>query len=803
MRRPIAFIFAAFAGGIWTGYYLGFWWTVSLFGTLALPSLLLRKQHLCIFLTMALMGACYFHLHDSRPEPLANYEDHVISVTGTVLNVEDRGNYLRLLLKPDSWQCGNVAGTVQDKLIVNLAFSTKERGMSADEGGDVSVAHETISDLFGNKVQVKGKLSLPSGSRNPGLFDYKLYLKTRRIAGIITASDSHLEIAERGNRAIAAMGKLKYSFSDSLDRFMDRDAKALLFGILFGDKLHIDDEIYEDFQRNGCAHILSVSGIHVSIIYVYICRLFRNRRNPIVSACASGILFFYAALANFSDTVVRAFLMIIVHILSKFLHRRYDLLCCTSFSAFLMLLYNPFYLFSLGFQLSYLAVFTLAFALPLAVSKIEKLNENKRYERIAALLHAAAPLFIIQAGMAPASAYHFQYFSFSAFLINFPVIMLAGLILPLGMGLIALSFNQGFLFGFGATAAELLIEIMIQLNRFAGEVGFSSMTVKSPSVWMLVIYYGLFFFFTSESFWILYRNRNKVLIVSICIFILCISVVSPYIMGENERRADIVFVDVGQGDCIHLRTPSGKNILIDGGGSTDYDTGKKVLLPYLLKNGVDRVDLAVVTHLHQDHYGGIASLCRLMPVRKLAVYHANRIKEEEILYDTGLDETQMIYVAAGNRLHIEDDIYIDILYPNIHDEETSWQLISEEADENLCSLVLRVSYKGISLLVTGDMGFEGERLLMDSYKKASHEMLRADILKVGHHGSRFSTGDQFLDAVSPQAAVIQVGKNNFGHPHPDVIEKLEKKGIIVFRNDRHGAVLLDVRKTGVRFRTMI
>ncbi|NLM09150.1 MAG: hypothetical protein GX215_09560, partial [Clostridiales Family XIII bacterium] len=163
MRRPIAFIFAAFAGGIWAGYYLGFWWTVSLFGTLALLALLLRKQYLCIFLTMALMGACYFQLHDSRPEPLADYEDRVISVVGTVLNVEDRGNYLRLLLKPDSWQCGSVAGTVQDKLIVNLAFSTKERGMSANEGGDVSVPHETISDLFGKKVQVKGKLSLPAG----------------------------------------------------------------------------------------------------------------------------------------------------------------------------------------------------------------------------------------------------------------------------------------------------------------------------------------------------------------------------------------------------------------------------------------------------------------------------------------------------------------------------------------------------------------------------------------------------------------------------------------------------------------
>lgn len=794
MRRPMVFLFAAFAGGIWIVYYLAFWPLTAIFALLILAALFIKKQYLCIFLTVGLMGACYFHLHDSRPEPLRDYENRVISVTGTILNIEDRDNYLRLLIKPDGWQCGEASGAVGDKLIVNLAAKKRE--------GETSLS-ALMPDLFGRKVQVKGRLSFPSGMRNPGLFDYKLYLKTRGITGILNAEESHLDIVGRGNGAIGALGRLKYNFSASLDRYMNRDAKALFLGILFGDKLHIDDEIYEDFQRNGCAHILSVSGIHVSIIYVYISKLFRNRRNPMGTACALGLLLFYAALAGFSDTVVRALLMIVVHIFSKYLHRRYDLLCCISFSAFIMLLYNPFYLFSLGFQLSYLAVFTLAFALPLAESKIERLNENRRYRLIAALMRAAAPIFVIQAGMAPATAYHFQYFSFSAFFLNFPVIALSGIILPFGMGLVALSLSQGFIFGFGATAVELLIDIMIQLNRLAGELALSSVNVKGPSVYMLVIYYGLFYFLTSESFWILYRKRDKRRIAGICIFILCISAAAPYVMGENDRRADIVFVDVGQGDCIHLRTPSGKNILIDGGGSADYDTGKKVLLPYLLKNRVGKVDLAVVTHLHQDHYGGIASLCRHMPVKKLAVYDANRLKEDEILADTGLDPREIVYVAAGDRLRIEDDIYIDVLYPRLRGAGSSEQLLADEADENHNSLVLRVCYKGVSLLVTGDMGFEGEKMLMDDLKDFSRGQLKADILKVGHHGSRFSTGGAFLDAVSPKVAVIQVGRNNFGHPHPDVIEKLEDKGIIIFRNDQNGAILLDVEKRGARFRTML
>jgi len=765
VRRPVTFLFAAFAGGIWLGYYIAFWAAAILWGSSLFAALLWKKHQVCIFLFVGMLGFCYFQGVDCRWEPLQDLEGRVLTIIGTVLMVEDKADYLRVLIRPDAWQCGDVSGTT-GKILVNLSY----------------LPGEEIRDPYDPL-----RMQMPSGMRNPGLFDYKLYLAARGVTGILNTGKTNLEVIDQGNPAISMTGRLKENFAASLGEWMSPDSRALLLGILFGDKTLIEEEIYENFQKNGCAHILSVSGIHVSILYIYISSLFRNRRNPIGSACVLGLLFFYAALADFSPSVVRAVLMIVIHILSKYLHRRYDLLCCISFSAFLMLLYNPFNLFSLGFQLSYLAVFTLAFALPIAESKIEKLKEYRRYQWLVIIMRAFTPIFVIQMGMAPISAYHFQYFSLSAFLINLPVIALAGLILPLGMIMAILSSSGGGLFGFCATGADLLLQIMIRLNVYSGDLGISSMNVTAPPLAILVLYYGLFFFLTSESFWILYRVQNKRQIIGVFICILCVSASVPFIMKEGERRADMVFLDVGQGDSIHLRTPTGKNILIDGGGSDSYDTGKKILLPYLLKNGVDEVDLAVVTHLHKDHYGGIASLCQRMPVRKLAVYDGNALQEERILIDTGLSDKQLLYVSAGDRIHVEEDIYIDVLYPSRKNRE----------------IYIRVHYKGLSLLVTGDMGFEGEQLLMDRFDPAAGAGLKADILKVGHHGSRYSTGDDFLEAVDPRIAIIQVGRNNFGHPHPDVIEKLTKKSIIVYRNDNDGAILLYFNRKGIKLRTML
>jgi competence protein ComEC len=270
--------------------------------------------------------------------------------------------------------------------------------------------------------------------------------------------------------------------------------------------------------------------------------------------------------------------------------------------------------------------------------------------------------------------------------------------------------------------------------------------------------------------------------------------------GMGWDRSSLVFVDVGQGDCLHIRTPGGKNILIDAGGSVNYNLGKKTLLPYLLKNGVSRIDLAIVTHLHSDHFKGLTELCQEMPVDRLAVSECNNLRKNELTSQTGLSEEQLIFLYAGETVRLEKDVFAEILYPE-RDSPGKYEELLNEEDENKSSLIIKLVYKGVSVLMTGDLGFEGEQELLRLYERANgrpssnvlkNDRLSVGLLKVGHHGSRYSTSDDFLEAVSPSAAIIQVGRNTFGHPSQEVIRKLEDSGALTFRNDESGAILIDI-----------
>lgn len=784
-------MFAFFAIGIWLGYFLEFRIIAMAIIFIAMGLLLCvyRMRFVCcLFLCVILLGAVSFELADSFQSPLGNYENQVVVVRGQVESVQQKKDKYRLVIKANAWEYKKVQGKISEKILIRLK-------------GDLA-GIENPHSIVGKDVQFKGKVSYPTGRRNPGLFDYRLYLKTRKIYMIMDGPASYLTVMGTGNHVAEISAKIKYRFSEALDARMSEDVKGLMLGMLFGDKTFLDENLYESFQRNGTAHILAVSGIHVGIIYLYISKLFRNRRSLFSSFVGLSLLFLYAVLASFSPSVVRAVAMISLHIISKHLHRRYDLLCCASFVALVMLLFNPFNLFNLGFQLSFLAVFTLAFLLPLANSKLDSLFQYRTNYRITWLFKNITPIVVIQAGMIPITAYLFQYVSFSAFFLNLPVIALAGFIIPLGMSLIFLSFFGGIPFDLVAAAVEILMKLLIYLNTSVGEWSISSINVIAPSVGVLVLYYGYLFFFSSEFFWICIRKRNFKIIAAISLIVMLIALMTPFIIGEKAGKADIVFVDIGQGDCIHIRTPSGKNILIDGGGHSDYDVGKEILLPYLLKNRVAKIDLALVTHLHDDHYKGIASICQFMPVKKLGLYEANSLRQQEILTETKLNKENLIYLTKGHHFNIEKGITIDILYPPKQAKKEYKELIEDESDENRNSLLIRVSYNGVTILITGDMGFDGENAWMELFSGQT-EILQNTILKIGHHGSRYSTGQDFLRVVKPQIAVIQVGKNNFGHPHPDVIEKLKKEDIMVYRTDVEGAVLVDIKRGKVRVRTML
>ena len=215
-----------------------------------------------------------------------------------------------------------------------------------------------------------------------------------------------------------------------------------------------------------------------------------------------------------------------------------------------------------------------------------------------------------------------------------------------------------------------------------------------------------------------------------------------------------------------------------------YTVGEKILRPYLLKNGVTHVDGVVVTHLHSDHYRGIVELCCMGMVDNLYVYESNFLKHEEIEKETGLKEEQIHYVYGGMTLNLDKNASISVLSPDRKDAGEYERMISYEEDENESSLMLMVTIDGVKTIVTGDADAEYESQLVGKLGAS----LDSDILKVAHHGSRYSSSQEFLNAASPEIAVIQVGTNTFGHPTEEAMNRIESSCHKLFRTDNDGAV---------------
>ena len=236
---------------------------------------------------------------------------------------------------------------------------------------------------------------------------------------------------------------------------------------------------------------------------------------------------------------------------------------------------------------------------------------------------------------------------------------------------------------------------------------------------------------------------------------------------------------------MHIRA-EGRDILIDGGGSDAYNVGEKILMPYLLHEGAYKVDMALLTHLHSDHYKGIAELAAEYTVGILGIPADYRGSPDNGIGITA-DAEKIIYICPDTRIELADGIFVEPIWPvTISDEPFSID------DSNEHNTVYMIHYKGIKVMVTGDLLEEDELQMVDYYKGT--DVLRCDVLKVAHHGSRSSSSEAFLDAVSPSVAVIQAGRNNYyGHPHAQTLERLEKRGIRVCRTDIDGAVGVDIR----------
>lgn len=659
----------------------------------------------------------------------------------------------------------------------------------------------------GDFVKCRGKFEIPKTARNPRCFNYKRFLNSKRI--FLVGGCREIDVCYKSSSVRFIIYRYTERVRDIIFHELaskNDDVIGLIRGIVLGDKTGIDDEAYDSFRSFGTAHVLAVSGLHVGILLTLYRRVYRLKPNPIFTVIIVIILIFYGSITRWSPSVFRAVFMSLLYILSQITSREVDLLSCLGVTSIISVCLNPLVVNSLGFQMSYLAILGIGFLSPVISRKFGAIISNKfgdvlGHDRIRTLVNGVSIYVSVQIVVLPYILQEFNYLSPLGFLLNFPVAILAGLI-------VAFSMTSMFLIIIGDLITYLVQNKLFFIldNYFISKICFISFQIfQKIRYWIDAIVWGLgkltmeihsfaadhlkasfefvspgkaftytfilaILLFCSETFYIDIKRKNRMRVASYFVVLFCIFFLINSIDRTPFDKANIVMVDVGQGDCVHVRSNGGINVMLDGGGSKYKNIGKLVLKPYLQQNRIGSLDIAGITHEDIDHSKGIKDLKKIYNIKN---------------YVEG---------AYAGELAKGSGIRVRVLWPFEDDE-------IEAGQDNEASSVFRIDVEGMSILVTGDIGIETEKKLIKKYNGS--DMLKVDVLKIGHHGSKYSTSDEFLKAVNPKLALIGVGKNNYGHPSNSVIDKLKKNDIILYRTDVHGAIGLWKEDNRIKICTML
>lgn len=631
---------------------------------------------------------------------------------------------------------------------------------------------------YGRRVKIRGELALPKGRRNPGGFDYQAYLAGNGVSATVFAMPSDVVIQKgQGANVLEASGlRIRNAVIDVINKTLPTQQAGLLNGMLIGYREGLDKNVQSAFSEAGITHIMAVSGANIAFIIFPLLFLFKKMRvgSRMSYLITLGVLVLFVYVTGFEPSVVRAVLMAGIVLLGKILLREADIFTSLSLAAILMLLHNPLLLSNIGFQLSFAATLSLVLFYPPIK---EKIQHRCLPDFIADVLAAT---LAAQIGVLPISVYHFNQISIISILSNLLVVPLTQLITILGfamaiIGQVSLGISQWI----GYVNCSLL-SFVLYVTKVSAEMPFSTVTVATPRLLLVFLYYAIVIFLLWYKPLYHPQISFEAYIYGAAILMAVFAV--PYLI---PRGLEVVFLDVGQGDSIFIRTAAGKTVLVDGGDyssktSKSSSMGDTVVIPFLLDYGVMKLDLVVATHGHDDHIQGLRPVLRNFPVSKL-VLPKNPDYESE--FRSLLDEGQkrrfdVVTCSRGDRIGLDKNTFLDVLHPKEG-------FIPQNTTLNNGSIVLKLDYKDTEILLTGDIEEEVEKLLLEDGIDVT-----SDFLKVAHHGSQTSSIQAFVGAVKAKACAISVGRNNFGHPSADVVERFENAGVNLFRTDRDGGIVV-------------
>ena len=401
----------------------------------------------------------------------------------------------------------------------------------------------------------------------------------------------------------------------------------------------------------------------------------------------------------------------------------------------------------------------------------------------------------------PIIAINFNTFSLVFLISNVLIAPFIGVTIILGFIFIIFSFTGfDFLLNILSIILKFLLKIIIDIASFCSKIPFSKINVFTPNFIEVFIYYLVFFLLVlmlkKYGKKKVLKRIFKVLKYIGVIFVIYVLIFNIYYFIPKSLR--LKFIDVGQGDCTLVLTEYNRKILIDGGGSENYEVGKNVLIPYLLRERISSIDYVFISHFDTDHVGGILEIMEEIKVKNVIISKQleecdNYIKFCEMVKKKKINVKE---VKAGDKIKIDKSLYIDVLWPTEEREKMENEL-------NNRSLVLKMVYMNYSIMFTGDIEKIAEEKILELYRNKL-KMLDCDILKVAHHGSESSSTIDFVNAVSPKICLIGVGKDNkYGHPNKSVLDILSSANCRIYRTDLNGLIEMFFYKEKVQINSAL
>lgn len=643
------------------------------------------------------------------------------------------------------------------------------------------------------------ELSAPESARNPHGFDYKRYLRWQGVYVIAkgTVSDSSLTPSSTGWLLLAEKWRRYLSTRLSL-AFPDEEVAGYMKSLLLGERDEVSPHLEEMYADLGIIHVLAISGLHVTVVTVFFLWLLQRIGITRETALTLALLLLgaYVATVGAGDSALRAGIMGGLGIWLLLVKRAGNAREGLGFALIVMLAHSPYSLWHIGFQLSFVVTLGLIEYVPLF---------RQGFIRFPPILRdGLAVTCAAQLVSFPFLVYWFHQISPLSWPLNLIVVpLLSFVVLPLGYISLLLALVHPAWAALPSFVSSTLLEYVHEILKWLHLLPVPFRHWPHPSPWWLVVT-GLVLVGIVIAWKRGYHRTRDRIVYGIALLALVVWARHPWTSQEEIR---ITFLDVGQGDSIVVELPGKKVYVIDSGGTFSvsrpdeswrsrrdpHETGKDIVLPFLRARGIERIDTFVITHGDWDHIGGAASVIGRMPVGTVLFNGWSLTSHEQRLLSLlQKREISVRWGEPGMTWSDGPDIHWTWLWP-------SQEFVDSAATENQSSIVLLLEAFGKRVLFTGDLTGDREQELMQRYSLPD-----IDVLKVGHHGSKTSTEEPFLDVLRPEAAVISVGRGNwYGHPSPVVLERLEIRNIPIFRTDLHGAVTLVMTPDGLTWDTQL